>query len=151
VVASPDGERRIEARDFFRGPARTALGDTDLLVALEFPSAAGRRTGYVKLKHGHSSSPIVTAAVLLSPADEDSWARVTLGGLAGTPVVVHDGPARAPLTEAEIGEAAGRVAGSIPDLWTDVLAPASYRRAVAPVLAIRAWREAVATGEETHP
>jgi carbon-monoxide dehydrogenase medium subunit len=150
VVASPDGERRIEARDFFRGPARTALGDTDLLVALEFPSAAGLRAGYMKLKHGHSSSPIVTAAVLLGPADEDSWARVTLGGLAGTPVVVHDAPARPPLTEAEIGEAAGRVADSIPDLWTDVLAPASYRRAVAPVLAIRAWREAVATGEETH-
>jgi hypothetical protein len=51
----------VDAPDFFRGPGCTALGDRDLLVALEFPSAAGLRSADVKLKHGYSSSPIVTA------------------------------------------------------------------------------------------
>jgi CO/xanthine dehydrogenase FAD-binding subunit len=140
VIAGPDGERRGEARNFFHGPERTALGNQDLLLGLEFPSAASLRSGYVKLKHGHGSWPIVTAAVLLGPPDEDSWARVTLGGLAGTPVVVNG--VHAALAEAEIGEAVRRVVDSIPDLWTDVLAPADYRRTVAPVLAVRAWRQA---------
>jgi aerobic carbon-monoxide dehydrogenase medium subunit len=146
VVAGADGERRVEARDFFHGPERTALGHRGLLVALEFPSAAGQGSGYVKLKHGHGSWPIATAAVLLGPPAEDSWATITLGGLAGTPVVVSGAPARAPRTEAEVGEAARHAVDSVPDLWTDVLAPAAYRRAVAPVLAVRAWRRAAALG-----
>jgi aerobic carbon-monoxide dehydrogenase medium subunit len=156
VVASADGERRVEARDFFRGPRRTALGDRDLLVALEFPSAAGLRSGYVKLKHGQSSWPIATAAVLLGPvgrrgqADGRGQAVVVLGGLAGTPVVVRGIPADSPVTEAEIADATRQTIDSVADLWTDVLAPAAYRAAVAPVLAARAWRKAAAPAEGTR-
>jgi carbon-monoxide dehydrogenase medium subunit len=150
VVASADGERRVEARDFFRGPRRTALGDRDLLVALEFPSAAGLRSGYVKLKHGQSSWPIATAAVLLGPVGGRGQAVVVLGGLAGAPVVVRGIPADSPVTEAEIADATRQTIDSVADLWTDVLAPAAYRAAVAPVLAVRAWRKAAAPAEGTR-
>jgi carbon-monoxide dehydrogenase medium subunit len=150
VVASADGERRVEARDFFRGPRRTALGDRDLLVALEFPSAAGLRSGYVKLKHGQSSWPIATAAVLLGPVGGRGQAVVVLGGLAGAPVVVPGIPADSPVTEAEIADATRQTIDSVADLWTDVLAPAAYRAAVAPVLAVRAWRKAAAPAEGTR-
>jgi carbon-monoxide dehydrogenase medium subunit len=155
VVASADGERRIAARDFFRGPRRTALGDRDLLVALEFPSAAGLRSGYVKLKHGQSSSPITTAAVLLGPeagpsqADGRGEAMVVLGGLAGTPVVVSGIAADSPVAEVEM--ATRQTVDSVSELWTDVLAPAAYRAAVAPVLAVRAWRKAAAAAEGERP
>jgi carbon-monoxide dehydrogenase medium subunit len=147
VVASAEGERRVEARDFFRGPQRTALGDRDLLVALEFPSAAGLRSGYVKLKHGQSSWPITTAAVLLGPADGRGQATVVLGALAGTPVVVSGIPADSTVTEAAIGDATRQAVDAVADLWTDVLAPAAYRAAVAPVLAVRAWRKAAGPAE----
>jgi carbon-monoxide dehydrogenase medium subunit len=142
VIASADGERRVEARDFFHGPERTALGDRDLLVALEFPAAAALRWGYVKLKHGHGSWPIATAAVRLGSPDEQDRATLVLGALAGTPVVVRKVPTHTPVTEAEIAEAARQAVDAVPELWTDVLASAAYRRAVAPVLAVRAWRNA---------
>lgn len=145
VVASADGERRVKARDFFLGPRRTALGDRDLLVALEFPTAAGLRSGYVKLKHGQSSWPITTAAVLLGPLDGQGQAMVVLGALAGTPVVVGGIRADSPVTEVEL--ATRQAVDSVSDLWTDVLAPAGYRAAVAPVLAVRAWRKAAVPAE----
>jgi carbon-monoxide dehydrogenase medium subunit len=146
VVASADGERRVKVRDFFRGPQRTALGDRDLLVALEFPTAAGLRSGYVKLKHGQSSWPITTAAVLLGPLDGQGQAMVVLGALAGTPVVVGGIRADSPVTEVEL--ATRQAVDSASDLWTDVLAPAGYRAAVAPVLAVRAWRKAAVPAED---
>jgi carbon-monoxide dehydrogenase medium subunit len=147
VVATAAGERQVEARDFFRGPRRTALGHRDLLVALEFPSAAGLRSGYAKLKHGQSSWPITTAAVLLGPAGGRGEAMVVLGGLAGTPVVVSGIPADSTVTETTIGDATRQAVDSVSDLWTDVLAPAAYRAAVAPVLAVRAWRKAAVPAE----
>jgi carbon-monoxide dehydrogenase medium subunit len=150
-IAGPDGERVVDAREFFVGPEHTVLGPRDIVVALDFPSARDLRWGYAKLKHGQSSWPIATAAVILGPADgELSWATLVLGGVAGTPVVedITGEPAARLLTENGMAAAARLAAERITEPWSDVLAPADYRRTVAPVLAVRALRMAAAHDEE---
>jgi CO/xanthine dehydrogenase FAD-binding subunit len=74
---------------------------------------------------------------------------VVLGGLAGTPVVVSGIAADSPVAEVEM--ATRQTVDSVSELWTDVLAPAAYRAAVAPVLAVRAWRKAAAAAEGERP
>jgi carbon-monoxide dehydrogenase medium subunit len=150
-IAGPDGERVVDAREFFVGPEHTVLGPHDIVVALDLPSARGLRWGYAKLKHGQSSWPIATAAVILGPADgEPSWATLVLGGVAGTPVVedITGGPAARLLTENGMAAAARLATERITEPWSDVLAPADYRRTVAPVLAVRALRMAAGHDEE---
>ena len=39
VAAGPKGARRIPAADFFTGLFTTALGESDLICAVEFPAA----------------------------------------------------------------------------------------------------------------
>ncbi|MCU1607782.1 MAG: hypothetical protein JWP46_4247 [Modestobacter sp.] len=152
LITGPDGERAVDAREFFLGPEHTVLGARDIVVALEFPSARGLRHGYAKLKHGHSSWPIATAAVILGAADSGQpWATLALGGVAGTPVVVDITGELADdlLTENGMAAAARLAAERITEPWSDVLAPADYRRTVAPVLAVRAVRMAAGHDEET--
>lgn len=153
VVAGPEGERTVDARDFFLGPERTVMGPRDLLVAMEFRSARRLSTGYEKLKHGQSSWPIATAAAVLerNGRGHRTAATVTLGGVAGTPVAVDltEELAEHPLTEDVITAAARTVGEQMTEPWSDVLAPANYRRAVVPALAARALRTAAAHEKET--
>ena len=51
TVTGKDGERSIDAGDFFTGVMMTALGENDLLTSIQVPSAAGRGTAYVKFSH----------------------------------------------------------------------------------------------------
>lgn len=69
VVAGPDGERLIPAADLVHGPRETALGPTDVLVALELPTR--ERTGDVRgtyaKRSGHTSGwALVGVAVRLA-------------------------------------------------------------------------------------
>jgi aerobic carbon-monoxide dehydrogenase medium subunit len=129
----PGGERDIAAADFFTGPGTTARREDELLVAITVPPQTGR-WHYEKLKLGESSWPIVTAAGIEHP-EIGAW--VTLAAAVPTPHRVH-------VPEAERLEAA--FSERLADAWQDVLAPADYRRAVAPAILARAWRGA--TGDE---
>lgn len=62
VVASRKGERRIAARDFFRGLYDTALAPGELVIAGEFPLRPGYRAAFLELARRHGDYAIVGLA-----------------------------------------------------------------------------------------
>lgn len=63
VLASRAGERRVAARDFFRGYHETALAPGEVLVAGEFPArAADCRSAFGELARRHGDFAIVGLA-----------------------------------------------------------------------------------------
>lgn len=62
VIAGPAGERRIAARDFFKGMYETALQSDEVLVAGEFKLAAGYRSAFLELARRHGDYAIVGVA-----------------------------------------------------------------------------------------
>jgi aerobic carbon-monoxide dehydrogenase medium subunit len=123
-IAGPDGLRHLSAAKFFTGAFATALDDSEFLTGISVPIQEAR-FGYYKLKHCEGSWPIATAAATLGAGRY--W--VTLGGVADTPVRLPAEP------EDDLDD---RVRAAIPTPWADQLAPASYRRDVAPAVARRA-------------
>lgn len=141
-VAGPTGTRRLPIADLWAGAFTAALAPDEVLVAFEFAALpAGTGCGYVKLKHSTGSWPIVTAAatVRLDAAGRCARATLAIGGARATPfrVPLETGPVDEDALRAAVHDACG-------DAWADELAPASYRRAVAPVAARRALSRAVA-------
>ncbi|MGY1624289.1 FAD binding domain-containing protein [Geodermatophilus sp. SYSU D00965] len=151
LVAGPDGERAVPAHELFAGAMRSAVGPRELLAGFDLPSAAGAGHGYVKLKRGASSWPIATAAALvrLDAAGVCTAATLVLGGVAAVPVRVDVAPLVGSVPgEAQLQATAEVAAAAVTEPWEDVLAPASYRAAVAGPVARRALAAAVATAQE---
>jgi len=64
IAAGKRGERRIAARDFFRGLYATALKGGELLVAVEFPlSKPGYASAFGELARRHGDYAVVGVAV----------------------------------------------------------------------------------------
>jgi aerobic carbon-monoxide dehydrogenase medium subunit len=62
VVAGPAGERRIAAREFFKGMYETALKPEEVLMAGEFKLATGYRSSFLELARRHGDYAIVGLA-----------------------------------------------------------------------------------------
>jgi carbon-monoxide dehydrogenase medium subunit len=126
---------------------RTILDPTDLLLGVEVAPLPGYGVGYVKIKRGASSWPIATAACL---ARRDSGGRcvdvrLAVGGVNAVPLVVDVGDVLAGHGDDpdRLDLAASRVVDAITEPWSDVLAPAEYRVAVAKPVAKRAIERAL--------
>lgn len=78
----PDGQREIEASDFFHGVYATALDEEELLTAVEVPTRDTSEVGaYVKRRSPSSGFAIVGVAVHLEvDADTVTSARVAANG-----------------------------------------------------------------------
>jgi carbon-monoxide dehydrogenase medium subunit len=154
ILGGPEGERRVSARELFAGAMKSALRSDELLVRLEVDSQRGALVGYAKLKRGASSWPIATAAVVATRDDTGhcSAATLVLGGVAAVPIDVDLSQTligRMPSPDA-IDAAAQQAAAQVIDPWGDVLAPASYRLAVARPIAKRALAMAFAGQNEAR-
>ena len=144
-VISSDGQSKTsDAASFFTGIMATALGDNDLLVAVEVPvTKPGQGQAYVKFSHPASRYAVIgVAAVMTVSGGKCTAAAVALGGL--TPHAV-----RAPSVERALAgqmlsaDAIARAAAEVntdlgDDVLGDVFASAGYRAAVAPVWVKRA-------------
>jgi carbon-monoxide dehydrogenase medium subunit len=90
VLHGPRGERRVPAREFFRGLYETALAGDELLVRIEYPRAgAGWRYGFEEVARRHGDFAI--AGVAAAARVEDGRlreARLAFFGVAGKPVLV---------------------------------------------------------------
>jgi carbon-monoxide dehydrogenase medium subunit len=144
AVTGPNGSRAVDASGFFKGMMATALGDHDLLIAIEIQARVkGQGMAYVKFSHPASRYAVIGVAATLSVAGgKCAAAAVALGGLVPR-------PARAAAVEKALGgqalsgETIAKAASQVSqDLGTDVLgdiyASAEYRQAVAPVWVKRA-------------
>jgi carbon-monoxide dehydrogenase medium subunit len=143
-VEGARGRRDVAALDFFVGPFRTSLGRDEVLTSIEVPDVTVR-SGYWKLKLSESSWPIATAAAVAHQRPDRSWGyRLALGAVSGAPVLIDlDGLIDETGRLAPDRPGAGQVLRAavndpLVEPWADELAPAGYRRQVAPAVASRA-------------
>jgi carbon-monoxide dehydrogenase medium subunit len=89
VLASRKGERRVAARDFFKGLYETDLQPGEVLVAIEFPlSAPGYRSRFAELARRHGDYAMVGLAAH-GKVDDDrvSDLRLVFFGVGAAPIV----------------------------------------------------------------
>ncbi|WP_299954251.1 xanthine dehydrogenase family protein subunit M [uncultured Modestobacter sp.] len=147
-IAGPAGERELPVAELFAGAMRSALGPGEVLAGFDVPSAAGTGHGYVKLKRGWSSWPIATAAALvrLDAAGACTAATLVLGAVSAVPVPVDLSALTGQVLDTDaVRAAADTAAAAVVQPWGDVLAPPSYRAAVAGPVARRALSAALSS------
>jgi carbon-monoxide dehydrogenase medium subunit len=153
VISSGGQSRTSDAATFFTGIMTTALGENDLIVAVEVPvRQRGQGQAYVKFSHPASRYAVIgVAAIVTASGGACTAAAVALGGL--TPHAVRASSveralAGQRLTPETIANAAAKTTADLgSDVFGDVFASAAYRAAVAPVWVKRAL--AAAAGRAT--
>ncbi len=130
TIAGAEGERTVSAEEFFEGVYLTAVRPGELLTSVRIPAKGEMRDGWASVTLGKDGTGIVNVAVAVS----GSTARLAIGCVAATPVVVT---ASADATAVKDAVRAAEL-----DPPGDVHASADYRRHLAEVLAARAVRDA---------
>jgi carbon-monoxide dehydrogenase medium subunit len=120
AVASNKGERRVAAKDFFKGLFETDLGPAEILVGVEFPKAG--KSVFLELTRRHGDYAIVGLAGTLMGAER----RFVFFGIGAKPVVVR----AKSLEEAK---------QSLPTPAADLYHTPSTKLHLAKVLLERAW------------
>jgi aerobic carbon-monoxide dehydrogenase medium subunit len=144
ALTGPNGSRAVDANGFFKGMMATALGEQDLLVAIDVPARAkGQGMAYVKFSHPASRYAVLGVAATLSVAGgKCAAAAVALGGLVPKPAraaTVEKALGGQTLSGETISKAASLVSQDLgTDILGDIYASAEYRQAVAPVWVKRA-------------
>jgi carbon-monoxide dehydrogenase medium subunit len=127
----------------------TALGDHDIVTAVEVPAAPTEQgQAYVKFAHPASRYAVVgVAAAVTVTGGTISTAAVALGGLVPTATraasVEQALAGQTPSADVIAAAAAAVTADLGDDLIGDIYASAEYRRAMAPVCVKRALTAAV--------
>ncbi|GAB3347180.1 FAD binding domain-containing protein [Modestobacter lapidis] len=152
-AVGPEGERRFPVAELFAAAMHSSLLPGEVLTGFDVPSTAGAGSGYVKLKRGGSSWPIATAAALVRLGDEGVCRQVSLvlGAVTATPLRVDVDAALVGTTPGDDGvrEAAHLAGAAVDEPWDDLLAPGSYRAAVAAPIARRALTMALVAARTT--
>jgi aerobic carbon-monoxide dehydrogenase medium subunit len=148
TVVGPAGTRTVEADAFFQGMMATALGEHDLLTAIEIPErTAGQGMAYVKFAHPASRYAVIGVAAMVNvKGNTCSSAAVAIGGLVPRPTrvaSVERAIAGHTLSADAIAAAASQVVRDLgTDILGDVYASAEYRKAMAQVWVKRALADA---------
>ena len=153
VAADAAGSRQIPARSFYRYAYETSLSDGEILTRLDIPAGTtGRDTGVSFHEIAIPSHNFALAGAAVSVTIEDGSmtdARIGLCGLGPTPMRAREAEALAEGSAPTNGviDRMSRAAAAVADPVGDVLASASYRRDLAPVVIRRALVEALADTE----
>jgi carbon-monoxide dehydrogenase medium subunit len=129
TIRSAEGERTVSTDEFFEGVFATAVHPGELLTSIRVPAKGEARDGWASATLGREGTGIVSVAATVS----DGTARIAIGCVAATPIVIT-----ASADETAVRDA---VASADLDPPADVHASAEYRRHLAQVLAARALRE----------
>src|SRR5579862_9007 len=139
LVVGAGGERSVAPEEFFQGLYTTAVGQGELLVAVDLPVSPLRWTFDEVARR---AGDLAMAMVAVGVRDDDNGcaeARIVLGG-------VSDRPCRAPAAEAylsgralteDVAREAGRLAAADLDARSDHHANAALRRSMAAALVRR--------------
>jgi len=146
VIASSRGERRLAARDFFKGIMTTALQEDELLTAARLPMLAGDiRAGFVEFSR--RAGDYALAMTLASYRITDGLIAAPRIGIGGAEAL----PRRIPEAEAllagqppsnELFRAAAEAAAIAIDPLEDIQADADYRRDLVRAVTRRALEQA---------
>lgn len=129
-IHGPEGVRAVPVGDFLLDAYAVDLRPGEFVSRLRF--APQRLSGYCKVKHSSGSWPIVTASAI---QDASGAVRITMGALQAVPLVVHA------IDPNDPGSLKERLEAAIVAPWSDVLAPGTYRAAIAASVARRALNE----------
>ena len=147
-AAGPDGERTVQAGDFFQGYLATALEPAEVLIEVRFPVLAdGTGWSFQEISRRHGDFAMTGAAVTLAVGDAGrcSEARIVLFGVGPAPVRAR-GAEQLVVGEVlgqPLLERAGRKASEdLDEPLSDVHASAEFRRHLAEVLTRRTLTEA---------
>ena len=148
TATGPAGTRTIPAAEFFKGLMATALGEHDVLTAIEVPvKAKGQGGAYLKFQHPASRYAVIGAAALVTvDGGACRSAAIVVGGLVPKPQ--HASSAEKALVGQALSPEAIKKASNLvsqdlgADILGDLFASAEYRRAMAPVWVGRAVKTA---------
>ena len=141
VIVGPDGQRTVEADDFFEDLFTTAIRDGELLTEVRIPKHTGWGGHYEKFVRVAHQWPIVAvAAAVKVDGGTITEARVGLTNMGNTPLrarAVEQALVGRPATDEAVRAAAASAAeGTNPP--SDLNGDADYRRHLATVLTRRA-------------
>ena len=89
-LVSRGGERRVKAREFFKGLYETALVPGELLAEVEIPLLPGYRSGFLELSRRHGDYAIVgVAAVANAEGGRLRDVRLAFLGAGATPLLAR--------------------------------------------------------------
>jgi len=144
---SQRGSRSIRAREFFRGPNETALGDDELISAVRFPAPqerSGSAFHEVSARYRDYAQVGAAAVVSLGPGGTCMSATLVLLRVADTPHLADiDAIVRGTVLDDATLAAVTALVDEL-DPPDDIEVSGSYRRRVAGVLARRALLDAAA-------
>lgn len=148
-VSGPDEDRTIDADDFFTDVYTTALGETEVLTAVDIAAPdPGTRSAYVKIAHPASGYALAAAAVVLrvDATGACASARIALTGVSGVPFRARASEAllASQIPDAEVVRAAAALGADGVDVLGDEFTPVAYRRHLASVVTARAIARALA-------
>jgi len=134
VVRGPGGERRIPLSEFFFGVFTTAMGEDEILTAIDIPRPpGGARTRYMKFTSTSAeaySTVTVAASLVFDEGGRCTEARIGLGSVAPIPIraaAAEDLLSGQTLTSELIAEAA-EAAMAASDPSGNAQGSAEYRR-----------------------
>ena len=142
IVEGSEGERTIEAVDYFTGLWETALGEGEILTEVRIPTdSANANSCYLKFPQPASRYPYVGCAVAMSTSGGNcSDVRVGYSGVgefAFRDSGVEDSIKGQTLNESSIASASAKAAEGR-NVLSDVFVSEEYRRAMAQVYTKRA-------------
>ena len=146
VARGPDGERSIDAGDFFVDLFLTSLQPGEIITEIRLPAQpAGAGACYLKFPHPASRFAVVgCAAVVVTVGGAWAEVRVAFTGVANA--AFRDGAVERALTgqqaTAATIAAAAALAAQDAEVLSDTFAGADYRRHLATVFAGKALRQA---------
>jgi aerobic carbon-monoxide dehydrogenase medium subunit len=142
VLAGTAGERRVAARNFYRGTYDTALAPGEIVVAIRIPvPPAGSGAAYEKLKRKVGDYATAAAAVVLTmTGDAVADCAVALTNVADRPLFAEAASAAAVGTTLDSAavRTVAEAAMAITSPATDSRGPAEYRREMAGIMVARA-------------
>jgi carbon-monoxide dehydrogenase medium subunit len=154
-ATGPGGSRVFGASDFFTGMMSTALGEKDVLTAIELPILTkGQGMAYVKFVHPASRYAVIgVAAAVTRAGGRCTAAAVAVGGCVPRPArakTVEKALTGQSLSGETIAKAASQVTRDLgDDILGDLYASAEYRKAMASVWVRRAVTAATEQSERS--
>jgi CO/xanthine dehydrogenase FAD-binding subunit len=152
-LQSAQGERWVNARDFFTGLFTTALQPNEMIVEIQVP-AMSSRTGWafdeVSRRHGDYALAGVAAIVTLDTQGRCSDARLVCLGVGPQPMRIQHAT-RALIGQIPTSDILRAVAEAAPSELapsSDIHASADFRRHLAKVLTVRVLEKALARIEK---
>lgn len=148
-VAGPAGRRSMPVAEFCTGPGRNVLAQGEFVVSIRFPAPAPSSGAAWQrfIPRNEMDIAVVNAAVQLRfQGDSVTWARIAIGAVAPTPLLVPEAAEALvgrPLSDATVraaAEAAKAAARPIDDMRGSI----KQRRHLVGVLVERTLREAAA-------